>query len=220
MKKAKKFIVKLYNDLFESPKKGETNRSLVIDEETGKLSWSEGKKPLGEGPDEKEIAEAMKEKPFSLEDDKQAGTRMFRPIPNQHEPYRKNRFSIEFPGIPEYFFNSYVYMGTDVHSKKKLLTSGAVIKDDYSAFKVLMLFPHEFDICEKLKELEDNPVVGDVKVNMLDPTGVTVKTIIIPDCEVTEIRAFRELSYGDCGDKKDSVLYGDIIVKHKQRKLI
>jgi len=220
MKRTKEFIISLYNLLFEEPAETGENRRLVIDKETGKLSWSKGKMPLGEGPDEKEIAEVMESNPILLEDDPDKGVRMFRVVPNDYEPYRKNRFEIEFPGIPSHLFQAYKYMGTDVHSKKKLFSSAKVIKDDYSSFKVIMIFPHGFDICEKLKELEETPAVGDIKINLLDPTGVIVKTIVIPECEVTEIKAFRDLDYGDCGDKKDSLLFGEIVVKHKQRKLI
>lgn len=220
MKRTKEFIISLYNILFETSDEVGENRRLIIDEETGKLSWSEGKLPLGEGPDEKEIAEAMKSNPVMLEDDPSKGLRMFRATPGEYEVYRKNRFEIEFPGIPSHFFQSYSYIGTDVHSEKKWFSSKKVIKDDYSVFKVLMIFPHELDICEKLKELEENPKIGEIKINLLDPTGVIVKTIVIPGCEVTEIKALRDLDYGDCGDKKDSLLFGEIIVKHKQRKLI
>ena len=79
----------------------------------------------------------------------------------------------------------------------------------------------EIDICDKLVDLEKNPSIGDVRIEMLDPTGYTIKTILIPDCEVTEIRAFRELDYGGCGDNKsDTLLYGHIVVKHKQRRLL
>jgi len=219
MIRKKEFIVKLFNKMFvESSEEGD-NRRLSINKETGKISWRDGDKPFGEGPDEKEIAES-EGKEFRLEDDKSQGTRMFRPLPTEQEPYRKNRFEIEFPGIPGYFFQSYEYMGTDVHSKKKIFSSNKVIKDDYSSFKVLMLFPHEVDICEKLKELEENPKVGDIKISLLDPTGVVVKTIVIPECQVTEIKAFRNLDYGTCGDKSDTLLMGEIVVKHKQRKLI
>jgi hypothetical protein len=218
MIRTKKFIVNLYNIMFTDPEKEEKNRRLIINQETGELSWSKGVSPLGEGPDEEEIAKTDG-KEFKLEDDEGQGTRMFEPIPG-FEPYRKNRFKVEFPGIPSYFFQSYNYMGTDVHSKKKVFSSNKVIKDDYSSFSVLMLFPHGVDICDKLRELEESPKVGDIKISLLDPTGVKVKTIVIPECEVTEIKAFRDLDYGTCGDKSDTLLMGEIVVKHKQRKLI
>ncbi len=219
MIRAKKFIIDLYNKMFIESEVESENRRLTINNSTGELNWSEGKLPFGEGPDEEEIKKAGCEG-YILKDDKEKGTRMFNPIPNFHEVFRKNRFQIEFPGIPEYLFQSYNYIGTDVHSKKKLF-SNEIIKDDYSSFKVLMLFPCEnVDICDKLKELEENPKIGDIKINLLDATGVIVKTIIIPKCEVTEIKVFRELDYGNCGDKKDTILVGEIIVKHKQRKLI
>ena len=205
-----------FNEKFMKPEEGKEgkNRRLTQDPDTGKINWSEGELPLGEGPDEE-----PKVKEFGFEDDKKKGTRLFRPVPSNHEPYRNNRFEIEFPGIPPYFFNSYSYMGTDIHSKKRLFSSNKIIKDDYSIFKVNLLFPHEVDICEKLISLEGKPNVGDVKIHLLDPTGVRMRTILIPDCQVTEIKAFRELEYGKAGDKKDEILYGEIIVKHKQRKL-
>jgi hypothetical protein len=219
MKKAKKIIVDLFNSLFEEGKDGGENRRLIIDEKTGKINWSEGDLPFGEGANNDEI-EKSGCAAYALEDDELKGTRMLEPIPN-FEPYRKNRFKVEFPGIPPYFFQAYNYMGTDVHSVKRLFHSREVIKDDYSSFSVIMLFPNaDIDICEKLKELEENPKVGDVKVHLLDPTGVVVKTIVIPDCQVSEIKAFRELEYGKCGDNSDLVLAGEIVVKHKQRKLL
>ena len=219
MKKTKEFIVNLFHLMFEENYEGK-NRRLVIDKKTGKIDWSKGALPFGEGPDEKEIAESEKSKPFGFEDEEKQGTRMFKPLPHSYEVFRENRFEVEFPGIPGYAFQSYNYMGTDVHSKKKWFSSDEIIKNDYSSFKVLMLFPHEFDICEKFKELEESPKVGNIIINLLDPTGVTVKQIVIPGCEVTEIKAFRNLDYKRCSDKSDDVLYGEIIVKHKQRKLI
>lgn len=222
MSNAKKFIVDLFNSLFEQPKEEDKRRRLIINKETGKLTWSDGEKPFGEGPDEEEIKAALeKGEEFGFEDDKTLGTRMFRPTPSGKEPFIKNRFSVEFPGIPEYYFNSYSYLGTDVHLEKKFFMSKKTVKDDYSSFKVLLLFPNDdIDICEKLKALEERPIVGDVKVNLLDAVGMVVKTILIPDCQVTEIKAFRDLSYGKCGDKSDELLFGEIVVKHKQRKLL
>lgn len=223
--KKPKFIENFYNWLFEEPKEGEGKklRRLSFNKETGKLSWSKGEKPFKE----EDIAAAKVEE-FHLHDDESAKTRtahMVMPCPFMNDVYRKNRFKVEFPGIPEVFFNSYDYMGTDVHSQKRLLTSNKVIKDDYSSFRVLMMIGSAgkegelIDICDKLVELENNPSVGDIKIHMLDPTGVTIKTIVIPDCEVVEIKAFRNLDYGSYKEKTDDVLYGEIIVKHKQRKL-
>jgi len=219
MKKTKEFIVKLFNELFIEPEKDGENRRLIIDEKTGKINWSNGIKPLGEGPDEEEIKSSEKEE-FKLTDDSWTKTRMFKTMPTSYEPYRINRFEVSFPGIPPYFFQAYSYLGTDVHEEKKFFFSKKVIKDDFSSFQVLMLFPHEIDICEKLKELEKSPHVGDVKVDLLDPTGVVIKTIVIPECEVVEIKAFRDFAYGSYGDKSDTILMGEIVVKHKQRKLI
>ena len=192
---------------------------MVIDKETGKISWTEGETPFGIGPDEKEI-EASETGEFKLTDDSRTGTRMFKPAPISYEPFRLNRFEINFPGIPSYFFQAYSYMGTDVGEKKKFPFSKKVIKDEFSSFQVLMLFPYEVDICEKLKDLEENPRIGNVKVDLLDPTGFVVKTIVIPDCEVVEIKAFRDFSYGSYKDKSDTLLMSEIIVKHKKRKLM
>jgi len=218
MKKAKKIIVDFFNSMFEDIEDGDGKRRLIINDKTGKISWSEGAKPFGEGVSDEELEESGCA-PFTLEDDKDKGTRMFEPVPS-FEPYRLNRFKVEFPGVPPYFFQSYNYMGTDSHLKKRWFHSKEVVKDDYSSFKVLMLFPTaEIDICDKLKELELSPKIGNVKVHLLDPTGVIVKTIIIPDCEVSEIKAFREFKYGKCGDNSETLLTGEIIVKHKQRKL-
>lgn len=220
MKKEEKknFLKNLYNKLFVKPEEESKNRRLVQDENTGKLVWSDGSLPFGEGPDEG-IDQEPEVKAFSFEDNKNQGTRMYKPVPS-YEPYRKNRFEIEFPGIPCFFFQSYSYLGVETHNKRRIFGSD-VIKNDISSFKILMLFPQsEIDICEKLKELEESPKVGDVKINLLDPTGVMIKQILIPGCEVIEIKAFRELEYGGCLDKSDSLLYGEIIIKHKQRKLI
>lgn len=220
MSRKKEFIVKLFNKMFVKPSKESENRRLTINKKTGKINWSEGELPLGEGPDEKEIAEAMKSNTTLLEDDPEKGVRLFKATPIGYEVYRKNRFEIYFPGIQPLFFQSYSYIGTTVRSEKRLLRSNKVIKEEYSSFKVLMIFPHEFDICEKLIELEESPMVGDIKIGLLDSTGVLVKTILMPDCEVTEIKVFKDLDYGGCLDKSDSLLFGEIIVKHKHRRLI
>ena len=223
MKNPKKFIIDLYNKLFREPKDGEDKKSrrLTQDSKTGKLDWSDGEKKF-----EDEDLKNIEIKPgFQLEDNKEEGTRMpiFEiPFSNMAHYYRKNRFMVEFPGVPEYYFSSYKYIGHDHDkTKKTLLTSGLRnIENDYSLFKVLLFVGGPVDMCDKMVELEKEPKIGDIKVHMLDATGVTLKTIVIPDCEVTEIKAFRDLDYGTCGDKSDDLLYGTIIVKHKQRKLI
>jgi len=139
--------------------------------------------------------------------------------PKELDVYRKNRFIVDFPGIPPYLFSSYKYMGTDVHSQKRLLSSKKVIVDDYSILKVVMTMPSgDYDICERLKELEENPIVGDVIIRMLGEKGKAYKKIIVPDCKVTEIRAFREMDYA--APDEECLMYGEIIIKHKQRKLI
>jgi len=164
-------------------------------------------------------------KAFHIDDTKEVRTaHLSIPAAVPREPFFKNRFWIEFPGIPGMYFNAYKYLGSDIKDEsfsRKFMKKNGVVYDDFSEFKVLLLFPGEdVDICEKLKELERNPKVGDVNIHMLDPTGRVIKTILIPKCEVVEIRAFRDLEYGKVGDKKDNLLYGEIVVKHKQRKLI
>jgi len=215
MKKSKKFIIDLYNSIFTKPKVKSKFRRLEQNEKSGALNWGEGEKPFKDGPEEEGEV-----KPFHLNDDEKKKVRTYEPPISYGEPFFKNRFKIEFPGIPGYYFNSYNYMGTNKHSKKSLFST-KVITEDYSSFKILLLFPSDgFDICEKMKELELNPKVGDIVIDLLDPTGMTVKQIVIPDCEITEIKAFRELDYGVFQGKGNEVLYGEIIVKHKQRKLI
>jgi hypothetical protein len=220
MKNPKKFIIDLYNRLFTEPSADNKLRRLAQDPETGKLSWSKGEMPF----EDEDLNSKVIEPVFHLEDNKRKRTRtaMFKiPTSEVYEPYAKNRFQIIFPGVPEWYFSSYKYLGTDIHSQQRLLTSKKVIKDDYSEFKVLLSVGGEIDICERLVELENNPSLGDIKILMLDPVGSTIKTILIPDCEVTEIRAFRDLDYGSCGENKsDTLLYGHIVVKHKQRKLL
>jgi len=215
MKKAKKFIIDLYNRLFEKPKGEGNSRRLEQDPATGKLNWSKGDRPFGEESFDKEI------KTFHLEDSKHVRTAHLKvPSFQAMEPFFKNRFYIEFPGIPGYYFNAYNYLGHDINTQRLLTSSKTVIKDDFSVFKVLLTLSGEIDICDKLIDLESNPSIGDVKIHMLDPTGEIIKTILVPDCEVTEIKAFRDLSYGATKENSDSVLYGEIVVKHKQRKLV
>jgi hypothetical protein len=220
MKNPKKFIIDLYNKLFIEPGSDNKSRRLAQDPNTGKLSWSKGEKPF----EDEDLNEKVIEPVFHLEDDKTKGTRtaMFKLLTSTMcEPFAKNRFHVVFPEVPGWYFSSYKYLGTDVNSQKKLLTSNRVIKEDYSEFKVMLSVGGEIDICDKLVDIEKNPSIGDVRIEMLDPTGYVIKTILIPDCEVTEIRAFRELDYGGCGENKhDTLLYGHIVVKHKQRRLL
>lgn len=135
---------------------------------------------------------------------------------NPPDTYSKNCFSIHFPGIPREYFHSYEYLGTDVHIDKKWWhINKKTIKDDYSVFGIRLFVDYmNTDICEVLKNLELHPFVGDIHVNILDVHGKILKTITIPESQVSEIIAFREF------DKlSDQVLFGKIIVKHKQRKL-
>ena len=120
-------------------------------------------------------------------------------VPYEIEPMRKNRFNIEFPGISGYCFESYKYM----------------IKNEYklSEFKVHLSL--EGEVLDRLKELEDNPNIGDVKIQILDPFGVVKKIILIPDCKVHKIKMFRNFNYTN-----SDILYGKIIVKHGKRKFM
>jgi hypothetical protein len=219
MKKPKQFIIDLYNRLFEKPKEEVNSRRLEQDPKTGKLNWSEGEKPF----EDEDLNSKVIEPTFHFEDNEKKGTRTVAfKVPTAHmiEPLMKNRFHVKFPGIPGYYFNSYKYLGTDIHSQQLLTSKRGVIKDDYSVLKVMLSAGGEIDICDKLVSLEDNPKIGDVNIELLDPTGVILKTILIRDCEVTEIKVFRDLDYGNCGDKSNDILYGEIVFKHKQRKLI
>lgn len=169
---------------------------------------------------------------FEGQKEKPSKSRNWKEIPGQDEileealkkselfkPMINGRFVIEFEGIRPYYFNSYRYLGTDIHSKKRLLTSNKVIQEDYSSFTLTLCEKEDdgYDICEVIKSLEDNNQIGEVKIRILNKKGVVLKTIVIPDCEVIEIKAFRELSYKE---EDNDILRGEIIVKHKQRKLL
>lgn len=215
MKKRKNFIIDLYNRVFNRSNEKTAMRKLVQNPKTGKLDWSNGNQKFKEDPKEIEVQK------FHLEDSKNIRTAFLRvPTPIMAEPFFKNRFYVEFPGIEGHHFNSYSYNGKDTSSDSKLLTSKMPMsnsrKNHYSTFKVLLTMT---EICNKLSELESESSVGDVKINMLDPTGVNVKTILLPDCEVIEIKYFDDLSYGGSKEKSDDVLYGEITVKHKSRKI-
>jgi hypothetical protein len=215
MKKRKSFIIDLYNRVFNRSSEKTTVRKLVQNPKTGKLDWSKGDEKFKEDPKDIEVHK------FHLEDSKNTRTAFLRvPTPIMAEPFFKNRFYVEFPGIEGHHFNSYSYNGKDTSSDSKMLTSKMPMstsrKNHYSTLRVLLTM---IEICDKLLEIESESSVGDVKINMLDPTGVTVKTILLPECEVVEVKYFDNLSYGVSGEKNDDVLYGEIIIKHKSRKI-
>lgn len=213
----KEWIKDVYNKLF--PRANEDNakgfRKLIYNNESKNLEFSEGNKPF----EDEEFKDLTIENTISISDDKKTKTRTFSskvPGPVAPEPYRKDRFKVNFPGIPEYYFNSYKYLGHDSRAKKR----GDDFYD-YSEFKVVMFINTGIDICEKMVELEDNPYVGNLSIEMMDPTGMTLKEIELPSCEVYEIEAFRDLSYGGYkDDESDTVLHGYIRVRHKKRKFI
>jgi len=214
--KKRNFIFDLYNKIFNKSSEKKTVRRLSQNPKTGELSWSEGEKPFKDDDTNIEI------KKFHLEDSNKTRTAHLKvPTFIAMEPFWKNRFYVEFPGIVGQHFNAYSYNGRDTSSDSKLLTSkmptSTSRKNYYSTFKVLLTMT---DICDKLLQLESESSVGDVKINMLDPTGVIVKTILLPDCEVVEVKYFDELSYGGPGEKSDAILYGEIIVKHNKRRII
>ncbi len=211
--KKRNFIIDLYNRLFNNSSEKKSVRRLSQNPKTGELYWSEGEKSFAEDPKNLEV------KTFHLEDSKKTRTaHLTVPAFISSEPFWKNRFYVEFPGISGHHFNAYSYDGKDTAGDSKLLTSTRpVVKNHYSTFRVLLTMT---EICDKLLELESESSVGDVKINMLDPTGETVKTILLPDCEVVEVKYFDELSYGGPGEKSDVILYGEIIVKHNKRRVI
>lgn len=215
MKKTKKFIIDLYNRIFHKSSEKTSLRRLEQNPKTGEFRWSEGEKPFEEDPKNLEVNK------FHLEDSNNIRTAHLKvPTFISMEPMWKNRFYVEFPGIEGHHFNAYSYNGKDTSSDSKLLTSNTPMsasrKNNYSTFKVLLTIT---DICDKLLQLESESLVGDIKIMMLDPTGLTVKSILLPDCEVVEVRYFDDLSYGVSGEKTDSILYGEIIVKHSKRKI-
>lgn len=212
MKKIKNFIIDLYNRVFSRSSEKKSLRRLEQNPKTGEFSWSEGEKPFKDEDINLEI------KTFHLEDSNNTRTAHLKvPTFVPSEPFFKNRFYVEFPDIEGHHFNAYTYNGKDSSEESKLLTSTRVVKKKYySTFKILLTMT---DICDKLSGLESESLVGDIKINMLDPTGLTVKTILLPDCEVVEVKCFNDLSYGVSGEKTDSILYGEIIVKHNRRKI-
>lgn len=210
MKKIKNFIIDLYNKAFSGSSEKVNSRKLTQDTKAGKLDWSSG--------DEKFKEEPKNVEKLHLSDSKNAKTAHFKlPLFIPTEPFFKNRFCVEFPNIEEQHFSAYIYNGKNALDDSKLLTSTRLAgKNYYSTFTVLLTMT---EICDKLLELESESSVGDIKINMLDATGVIVKTILLPECEVVDVRYFDDLSYGNPGDKKSYLLYGEIIIKHKNRKI-
>jgi len=194
-------ITLFFNNLRKAPAKtGE--RRLIQNIATGTWEWTEGAAPL------LTTADSLKSDKFNTsnkeellrdkerERDNLSAAIKFTP----YEPYRKNRWLLEFPGIDPYFFVSL----ETINPANSIATVVLAINDN---------------LTNKLEEYREiaGTVSGAIKKNailqMLDATGFVLNSYVYENIDIQQVVFLNSLSYED-----DDVLKAQIHFKHEPRK--
>lgn len=107
----------------------------------------------------------------------------FRPVPTAYEPMRRNRFLVNFPeefNIPEQFVSSVSRPSCTIHP------DGFVPREEWSPITIVFTNVIGQNIINSLSNLTHTQRF-EVKISLLDPTGVTAETWLLNNCTVNEI---------------------------------
>lgn len=175
-------------------------RRLIQNIATGKWEWTEGDAPLlttkeSLMPDNfktNENSEFLKQKERDNLDSFRAHT--------PYEPYRKNRWILEFPGIQPYFFKSL----ETINPTNSIVTVILAIDDNL----INKLEEYKQIAGSNLGELNKNAIL-----QMLDATGYVLGSYVYENINIQQVVFLNSLSYDD-GD----VLTAQIYFKHEPRK--
>lgn len=185
-------------DLMMMPDK-DGKRRLVKNKFTGKLTWTKGKTVDG---DRVVIDKTLDDKCY----DEVFYDAVNNRFAGQYEPVRNNRFVVHFPGIKSYFVRSYSFLGEDRVTDKKTVYN--------SSIQVLLPIGPSFEN-DILNSINKN--IKTVSIEMLDPTGVVIRTISLENSTIRNVRVYENLAYSDSLNDDFEVM--TIEFSHSKRKI-
>lgn len=176
-------------DLFLLPgNNGE--RRLVKNFFTKKMVWTKGvESKFVENPEIDKLNKATSHKQFELT--------YFSPF----EPIKNGRFVIDFPEIDSYIFKGCRFLGENLATPNKETTE----------FQVYLPIASNVDVEFYSKKSKK---IGTVKIMILDPTQIVVRTIELENCYLENVSLYEEFDY-----KKDDIQIMTLRVSHSPRKI-
>jgi len=177
-------------------------RRLIQNLTTGKWEWTEGDAPLLTTVDSlssdkfntSNNGELLKGK--ERERDNLSAAIKFTP----YEPYKKNRWLLEFPGIDPYFFTSLETINPGNSIATVILAINENLENKLEEYKIIA--------GTNLGELNKNAIL-----QMLDATGVVLSSYVYENITIQQVVFLNSLSYDD-----DGILTAQIHFRHEPRK--
>jgi len=204
LKEKWQFVVLLLRNLFNLPSE-DGKRRLVQNPKTKVWEWTEGDAPLATTLEELQPDTENKTNTESVSGHSLSTTLSdVKPF----EPKIGNRFIVNFPGIEPFFINKYSHHGK--LSAKKMANGKIKIREQSSINMYLPIgVDNDIDIIKasKLKNL------GNVSVEILDATGVAVRTINLKNIKIEEVNLYSDLDY----DNSDPLI-ANVLFSHDQRE--
>jgi len=188
-----------FMNLRKSPAKS-GQRRLIQNMTTGKWEWTEGTAPL------LTTAESLKPEAFQSNEkvellrQKERDNLSAATIHIPFEPYKKNRWLLEFPGIAPYFFNSLETINPANSIATVILAINEDLENKLEEYKKIA--------GTTLGELNKNAIL-----QMLDATGVVLSSYVYENINIQQVIFLNSLSYKD-----EDVLTAQIHFKHEPRK--
>jgi hypothetical protein len=195
-------ITLFFRNLFKiTGKNGQ--RRLMRNPLTGKMEWTEGqeiKDVVPTPPDLKiEMTEPEKE-PFNVAKPWESFSAF--------EPMRGDRFLINFPEIEPYFFSRYTFNG-GLSSRK--MSNGKTKVREQSTVEIYL--PAHINIEDTVMKMKKSKNAGNVSIEILDPTGIPIRTILLKNIKIEHIDVYSQLDYVN-----EDLLKGYIVFSHDSRE--
>ena len=186
-------ITLFFMDLFKMPAKDGTRR-LYKNVFTKKWSWTEGLEPVFKNTKEQEAYNAM------VMSGSTSIVEVFNPTKDDNNPVNKRvnyepimnaRFIFEFPGVEPYLIRGYIYNGK-LSAKKA--SNGKIKVREQSSFEMYspIGYNNDLDIAKMSKKKTS---LGTATIQLLDPTGVSVRDIIMKNVKIENVNMYSYLDY-------------------------
>lgn len=195
---------KFFKDLFMMP--GENGeRRLVKNFLTRKMVWTRGVEPSGLKTTREDF---LKEKDIYVDRQEIKNEDKLIHVSNSvaFEPMKGNRFIVRFSDVEPYFIQSYEFLG----ESEGFTTDSRYVS---SLTTILPLNP-TIALEDKLLSMKGKDI-GEVKIDLLDPTGYIVRTILLKDVVVDEVNVLDSLDYG-----ADEILKAFVLFSHSEREIL
>jgi hypothetical protein len=124
------------------------------------------------------------------------------------EPKVGSRFIVNFPSVEPFFINRYLYNGK-LSSRK--MANGKVKIREHSSIDMYLPIGSDNDI-DALKNAKIKNL-GNASIEILDVTGVAVRTISLKNVKIEDVNIYSDLDYDN-----DNPLLACITFSHDQRE--